>query len=55
MNEKLDVNKILNDIESNFDVAKIKVNEFLLWPHIRYFLANTLLHNKSSKKPKKKY
>ena len=54
MNEKLDVNKILNDIESNFDVAKIKVNDFLLWPHIRYFLANTLLHNKSSKKPKKK-
>ena len=47
MNRKKDVNEILNEIETNFDIAKLKINDLLLWPHLRYFIANALLHKTS--------
>jgi hypothetical protein len=40
----------LNEIESNYDVSNIKVNNFFLWPYLRYFMGKLLLSESTNKK-----
>lgn len=32
----------LNNIENDYEILEIKVNNFLLWPYLRYFAANQM-------------
>ena len=49
-----DVKSQLNTIEANYKVSSIKVNNFFLWPHLRYFIGKLLTNTAVEKENKKK-
>ena len=49
-----DVKSQLNEIESNYQVSNIKVNNFFLWPYLRYFIGKLLTSVPADKNIKKK-
>jgi len=49
-----DVKFQLNEIESNYQVSSIKVNNFFLWPHLRYFIGKLLTSVPADKENKQK-
>ena len=49
-----DVKFQLNEIESNYQVSSIKVNNFFLWPYLRYFIGKLLTSVPTDRENKKK-
>ena len=52
MNEKFDVNEILENFEKKLEVSRIKINNIFLWPHLRYLIANSLLKSSCNNRVK---
>ena len=50
----IDIASTLEEIESNYDVSKIKVNNIILWPYLRYLMADALLKEDEITRKKEK-